>query len=155
MRAEFVLMINHELRTPLTGVVTGAELLATADLTMSSEDRTRLLGDMVTDGKRLQEMIGQMLAVARVENRGLNFELADVAAAEVCREIEAKHPRLRAELGAPAGLDGVYLRTDASTLAQVAGSLADNAFTHGADDVWFTTAEVTPIRADVRSRTTS
>ncbi len=144
VRAEFVLMINHELRTPLTGVVTGAELLASDGDVMSHADRTRLLDDIVTDGHRLKEMIGQMLAVARVENRGLNFDLSDVPAADAYREILARHPKVRAVFDRAAGLDDAHLRTDPSTLAQVASSLADNAFTHGADDVWFTVADSLP-----------
>ena len=135
VRAEFVLMINHELRTPLTGVVTGAELLASEIDEMTHGDRDRLLMDMVTDGRRLQEMIGQMLAVARVENRGLNFDLADISVSDLCTAIERKHARLRR---GPRGenIDGLEVHTDVASLAQVAASLADNAITHGADDVW-------------------
>ena len=73
IRSEFVLMINHELRTPLTSVVTGAELLA--DDGLGDSDRRELVGDMIRDGHRLEGIISQMLTVARVENRGLNYTL--------------------------------------------------------------------------------
>ena len=144
VRAEFVLMINHELRTPLTGVVTGAELLASSLDGMTPEDRDRLLADMVTDGRRLQEMIGQMLTLARIENRGLNFDLTNALASEVCSELETKHPRLRMQHADGIDLSGVVLRTDVATLAQVVGSLADNALTHGAADVWLECRDTLP-----------
>ena len=138
VRAEFVLMINHELRTPLTGVVTGAELLADELAEISQTDRDQLLADMVTDGHRLQEMITQMLVVARIENRGLNFTLSDRRGSEVCSEIERRHPRLQIGHSMSAESDDLIVRTDVNTLAQIIGSLADNAFTHGAADVWLT-----------------
>lgn len=133
VRAEFVLMINHELRTPLTGVVTGAELLASG-VDMADGDRERLLEDMVTDGRRLQEMIAQMLAVARIENRGLNFELSTSGVSEVCERLVAAHPRLE-HASHPPSADEPLVRTDTTVLGQIVGSLADNAMTHGAEQV--------------------
>ena len=65
IRSEFVLMINHELRTPLTSVVTGAELLRANG--MAEKDRQELVEDMVRDGNRLDDLISQMLTVARIE----------------------------------------------------------------------------------------
>jgi signal transduction histidine kinase len=138
IRAEFVLMINHELRTPLTSLVTGAELLTQFGL--PEPDRVQLLSHMVADGKRLQEMIAQMLTVARIENRGLNFTLRDVSLAEVLTDLREKHPRLRIH-GREGGIDPreAWVRTDPMTLSQLVASLADNALSHGAsrvDLVW-------------------
>ena len=135
IRAEFVLMINHELRTPLTSVVTGAELIRSAP-ELSPKDRQQIVEGMVTDGRRLQEMITQMLAVARIENRGLNYTLRDVSVADVCEEIEKKHPEaLRHKAPFHKDSDGPYVRTDPRTLSQLIASLTDNAFTHGATHV--------------------
>ena len=140
IRAEFVLMINHELRTPLTSVVTGAELL-NGDGGLLDHERAQLLAHMVADGKRLQEMISQMLTVARIENRGLNFTLRDVCFSEVLADLAEKHPKLRIlRSGSDAGNAArLWLRTDPTTLSQLVASLADNALTHGAsrvDLVW-------------------
>jgi len=135
IRAEFVLMINHELRTPLTSVVTGAELIRSG-LELSPEELRQIVEDMATDGKRLQEMINQMLTVARIENRGLDYTLREVSVAEVCQEIEKKHPEdLRHDAPAQTDPDGAYVWTDPRTLSQLIASLTDNAFTHGATHV--------------------
>ena len=135
IRAEFVLMINHELRTPLTSVVTGAELIRSAP-ELSHKERQQIVEDMVTDGRRLQEMISQMLAVARIENRGLNYTLREVSVADVCQEIKKKHPKaLRHDALFHMDSDGAYVRTDPRTLSQLIASLTDNAFTHGATHV--------------------
>ena len=131
IRSEFVLMINHELRTPLTSVVTGAELLRSRDL--AEPDKTALLDAMVADGSRLQEIIDQILAVARIENRGLSYELTDVPVAEMTQALCLAQPAARVEIE----LDGVAgtVNTDVGALCLVVGSLVDNAFTHGATSV--------------------
>ena len=135
IRAEFVLMINHQLRTPLTSVVTGAELIRSSP-ELSPKDRQQIVEGMVTDGRRLQEMITQMLAVARIENRGLNYTLREVPVADVCEEIEKKHPKALSHDAPPhMDPDGAYLWTDPRTLSQLIASLTNNAFTHGATHV--------------------
>ena len=133
IRSEFVLMINHELRTPLTTVVTGAELVRHGNLTDS--EREQVLEEIVAHGRRLHEIIDQILAVARIENRGLSYELVEVPLEEVCEVTEAS---LRGIAATPDGLGDrrLWVRTDLSTLALVLSSLADNARTHGASHVW-------------------
>ncbi len=131
IRSEFVLMINHELRTPLTSVVTGAELLASGSLTPS--DANQVVNSIVSDGHRLQDIIDQILAVARIENKGLTYELRATPLAEVCQAVSECHPRTlsgRHEVQEP-----MEVSTDISTLGIVVASLADNAFSHGATEV--------------------
>jgi signal transduction histidine kinase len=132
IRSEFVLMINHELRTPLTSIVTGAELLRSRDL--SDADRAALLESMVADGSRLQEIIDQILAVARIENRGLSYELTELRLSDLYETLASAHPR--AALNGHVDTDNeVWVRTDAGALGLVVTSLVDNAFTHGAKAV--------------------
>ncbi|HEU4894821.1 MAG TPA: HAMP domain-containing sensor histidine kinase [Acidimicrobiia bacterium] len=126
IRSEFVLMINHELRTPLTSVVTGAELMRDGDL--GPDDRRDLIDSMVTHGKRLGEIIDQILAVARIENLGLTYELESVPLETVCAAIDSP-------VAAVADPAEVAVRTDVRTLALVVSSLAENARTHGAENV--------------------
>jgi len=124
IRSDFVLMINHELRTPLTAVVTGAELVRNGDL--DDQERDELLDSMVAHGRRLKEIVDQILAVARIENKGLAYELNSIPLAEVCLATDAT----------PEGEVGpVDVLTDERTLALVLASLADNARTHGASQV--------------------
>lgn len=125
IRSEFVLMINHELRTPLTSVVTGAELVRDGDL--GSAEQREVIDSMVANGKRLNEIIDQILAVARIENRGLSNELVEITLADVCATLGT------AQLAsAPPDL---LVRTDVPTVGLVLSSLADNARTHGASNV--------------------
>jgi signal transduction histidine kinase len=130
IRAEFVLMINHELRTPLTSVVTGADLLRTTE--MSGKERDSLLESMIHDGKRLVEIVDQILAVARIENKGVSSELVDVPFEKLCD--------VHSEVTTPPpsqchGLGGWTVKTDPTALKLVLESLVDNARTHGAESV--------------------
>jgi signal transduction histidine kinase len=138
IRSEFVLMINHELRTPLTAVVTGAEVLLD-DEGLLPQDRHQVLGDMVRDGRRLQELISQMLTVARIENRGLGYRLREVPVREVLRRLEGMRVEAvwdgEGRLPEAAGAHGILLKSDPDPLAQLIVSLTDNAFTHGATQV--------------------
>ena len=126
IRSEFVLMINHELRTPLTSVVTGAELVRSADL--DDNEKASLIDSMVQDGNRLLEIIDQILAVARIENRGLSREMTEHSIEELCALVSASRaPNQQA--------DELRIKTDLSALKLVVGSLVDNARTHGATRV--------------------
>ena len=135
IRAEFVLMINHELRTPLTSVVTGAELLMMSE--PESPDRDEILEALVHDGRRLQTMIDQLLAVARVENRGLSYTPEPVPFSKVCDAVAMSHSRVISSHAPDCHREGEdpMVMTDLQTLRNLCSSLADNAFTHGARNV--------------------
>jgi signal transduction histidine kinase len=127
IRSDFVLMINHELRTPLTTVVTGADLVRNSDLT--DQERAEVLDAMVANGGRLQEIIDQILAVARIENRGLSYDMAKATIDEVC-EVTSSTPRLGDQNDRE-----ILVNTDVKTLGLVVSSLVENSRTHGATDV--------------------
>jgi signal transduction histidine kinase len=130
IRSEFVLMINHELRTPLTGVVTGADLLS-SEGAVTDPTWQAILRDIQMGGHRLSEMIDQILAVARIENGALFFELEPT-------QMETLIGRLL-EVSPDFLVDGTefsqVLRTDATTAVNLIRSLADNAVKHGATTV--------------------
>jgi len=132
IRAEFVLMINHELRTPLTAVVTGADILR-SEPELPAESRQDILDAMVTDGARLEEIIDQMLVVARIENRGLNVEFSAVPGEDICTAIVSTHPDLHHADEHQFEIPAAW--TDPTTLIQLVHSLVDNAITHGAENV--------------------
>lgn len=141
VRSEFVLMINHELRTPLTSVVTGTELLAARWDQLDSEDRQRLLADVVSDGRRLKDLITQMLVVARIENRSLQYQLRPVTGDTLRARLQAMSPRTNlwhTDVRLPS------LLTDVDTLSALLVSLSDNARTHGATVVEISPSEGLP-----------
>lgn len=145
IRSEFVLMINHEFRTPLTGVVTGSRLMAELDLPTEAQS---LLADVVDDGERLEHLMAQMLAVARVENRGLFFEAVATPLESVLTAISTvpSQPEVLFDW-APA--PAVSVMTDNTTIAQLTASLAANALQHGASKVRVSWAPDLPFEPDL------
>jgi signal transduction histidine kinase len=146
IRAEFVLMINHELRTPLTSVLTGAHLLTEPGL--DSVTRDAILTDMLRDGIRLEQMISQILSVARIENRGLTSTAIDIDAATAWLRITSNLAQDTAEELSPELVD-LQVRTDPDTLAQLVASLVDNASQHGASSIVVSASAAPTIRPDI------
>jgi signal transduction histidine kinase len=146
VRSEFVLMINHELRTPLTGVVTGTELLADTWDRLDTHDRKRILTDVVSDGRRLKDLITQMLVVARIENRSLQYELRPVSVEAIRVRLQTMSPKTDLSL---AGDAVPPLLTDLDTLSALLVALSDNAWTHGATSVEITACAELPFEPQV------
>ena len=87
---------------------------------------------MIADGTRLQEMIDQVLAVARIENRGLSYDLTERTPAELLSSLR----RANADITDPTvELENFRILTDTQAVALVVNSLTDNALTHGASHV--------------------
>ncbi len=144
IRTEFVLMINHELRTPLTGVVTGARLLTDSiNLDLDEKD---LIEDVIANGERLEALLGQMLAVARAENRGLTTHPVEQSLSAVMDRLRRAHRLAPTSMTEGLGINPIDVTTDATTLAQLVASLVDNAYTHGAERVEVVVTDTIPNR---------
>ena len=90
IRRELLQNVSHELRTPLASILTGATvLLARKDLSTAVHDG---LAGIVTQSRRLDRLVGDMLDLARIEGHALELRLepTDVGAAA-----EAAAQRLR------------------------------------------------------------
>jgi two-component system, OmpR family, sensor kinase len=62
----FVADASHELRTPLTAIRTNVEFLARVP-SARSEDRVEALRDVLTELRRMESLVGDLLALARLE----------------------------------------------------------------------------------------
>ena len=137
IRSDFVMMINHELRTPLTSLITGTELLR--QNSVSPGERDHVLDDMARDGRRLLGLIANILAVARIENRGLDYRLRPTSVDAVLESVTS----MSAAATVSSDATGAVL-TDPDGLVHLLVSLAENARTHGAHRVAIRVAEAPP-----------
>jgi two-component system, OmpR family, sensor kinase len=62
----FVADASHELRTPLTSIRTNVEFLARVP-SARTEDRVEALRDVLTELRRMETLVGDLLALARLE----------------------------------------------------------------------------------------
>jgi signal transduction histidine kinase len=133
LKDEFLAMVSHELRTPITVVLGMAQTLVGRPEMAATSDGQEILGRVVTQGKRLRDMVEQLLqASAFVANRSPVLRAEEVAAAEVVAEVVADwrmaDPGRRAEVRVPD--EPRPIRGDAEALRMVVSNLVDNAGKH-------------------------
>ena len=70
IRDRFLGVLSHELRTPVTSVYGGTQLLLGRGARLDEETRNELLESVAAEAERLQRMIENLVAMARIERGG-------------------------------------------------------------------------------------
>ncbi len=136
VRRDFVANVSHELRTPLTIVGGYAETIASDD-DLSPEARRQFTGTILSNTRRMQRIVDDLLDLSRIESGGWrpNPEWCTVAdmAADVMQVVKdvaaARGVVVRADI-AP---DAMRIWADPTALRQVTGNLVENAVRHTKD----------------------
>jgi signal transduction histidine kinase len=136
---EFVAGVSHELRTPLAVIRSAAENLA--DGVVHDEDQIRRYGDLMrTEGRRLTDMVEQILEFAGIQSGQRGFALRAVMVEPLLRDIVSSSAALieragvAVEFDVPVDLPGVL--GDEPALRRVFQNLIDNAIKYGAAGKW-------------------
>ncbi|RPI08474.1 MAG: sensor histidine kinase, partial [Zetaproteobacteria bacterium] len=130
-KSEFLSNMSHELRTPLNGILGFSEILLRQAHTLSREKYERFARNIHTSGRRLLELVNQVLDFATMEAGGLSLDrrvLAPASAleavvAEVRPLAEKKSVALRTEIASV--LPNVY--ADPARFRQICFNLLTNA----------------------------
>ncbi len=127
VRRELLQNVSHELRTPLASILTGATvLLGRRDIVRPVRDG---LAGIVTQSRRLDRLVGDMLDLARIEGHALELRLEPTdlgeAAEAAASRLRQTHPSriVRVEIE-PGSLEAV---ADWDRLGQVLDNLLVNA----------------------------
>ncbi|OFW24528.1 MAG: hypothetical protein A3G21_18410 [Acidobacteria bacterium RIFCSPLOWO2_12_FULL_66_21] len=137
-RMEFVAAVSHELRTPLAVIRSAGDNLA--DGVVHDEERIRTYGDLVrNEGRRLTEMVEQILEFAGIESGQRGFALGPVGLAPLLREVAAQSAtllggHLDVEFDLPESLPPVL--GDEPALRRLIQNLVGNAIKYGAGAGW-------------------
>lgn len=131
LRTDFVATIAHELKTPLTAIRTCIGLLMDADAHADEEVQGRLLSRVATSADTMQQLIANLLDLARYRAGGVQLESRWVDALEVARDaaalvapmMEAQQQEVR--FTAPDEPPRVY--ADRRRLVQALGNIFSNA----------------------------
>ena len=124
----FVADASHELRTPLTAIRTNVEFLARVP-GARSEDRVEALRDVLTELRRMESLVGDLLALARLEAAAVRparrtFRL-DHMLADVHRDaLRSAATGVEVGLGP---LPEVWVSGDRDDLRRAVWNLVDNA----------------------------
>ncbi|MET8043277.1 HAMP domain-containing sensor histidine kinase [Micromonospora sp. NPDC005215] len=126
---EFLLSVSHELRTPLTAIRGYAEALA--DGVLGADDTVDTGRTMLTEAQHLDRLIGDLLALARLEAADFPLEPMPVDLTELVVDAEPTWAGRCAAVGVPFRLETpgrpVPAYTDPGRIRQVLDGLLENA----------------------------
>jgi signal transduction histidine kinase len=132
---EFVATVSHELRTPLAVIRSAAENLA--DGVVHDENRIRRYGEVMrSEGRRLTEMVEQILEFAGIQSGQRGFVLRPIAIAPLVHDILSSSSSIIESAGLAVDVDLpdtlVPVLGDEPALRRVFQNLIDNAVKYGA-----------------------
>lgn len=142
LKTQFLANISHDLRTPLTAIITHAEILRDGILGQLSERQLDSVAGIIGGGRRLLEMVGEILTYARGAANQLVLKPAPVEIGDVIEQVRLLNESLvaRKELSFEIRVtsDAPVVLADREKLAHVLGNLLGNAidFTPVGGRVW-------------------
>ncbi|MGH2341614.1 ATP-binding protein [Segnochrobactraceae bacterium EtOH-i3] len=135
MRSDFVANASHELRTPLAALTGFIETLQ-GPARDDAVARTRFLGIMQDQARRMKRLIDDLLSLSRIEMRAHLVPRDRVDLGEVACTAIATLDGLARDLGVAVEVeiapDPVVVIGDRDELVQVAQNLVENALKYGA-----------------------
>jgi two-component system, OmpR family, sensor histidine kinase KdpD len=132
VRNTLLASISHDFRTPLSSILGSATSLLDYGEKLDPAARADLLSNIKTEAEDLDDMVRNLLAITRIEERALELRLDWVDLREVAdRTVSAARRR-----GAPQHFetrlppDLPLVRTDAALVEQTLGNVINNAVAH-------------------------
>lgn len=130
MKDEFVSTVSHELRTPLTSIRAFSEILRSSP-DLPKHERQEFLEIVVKETERLTRLINQMLDLAKIEARHLEWHMEDVDLRQIIEDAVAAVSQLfnerKIELKAQLPPVAAMVNADRDRIMQVVINLLSNA----------------------------
>ncbi|NUQ20759.1 MAG: HAMP domain-containing histidine kinase [Gemmatimonadaceae bacterium] len=142
LKTQFLANISHDLRTPLTAIITHAEILREGILGELSTRQHESIAGIISGGRRLLEMVGEILTYARGAANQLEIAPTEVAVGDVIEQVRRLNESLVARkelcLEIRVASDVPRVIADREKLAHILGNLLGNAidFTPAGGRVW-------------------
>jgi PAS domain S-box-containing protein len=87
LKSEFLANMSHELRTPLNGIIGFSELMYNEEIGPVSAEHKEFLGDILTSGRHLLQLINDILDLSKVEAGKLEFRPEELDLAKTIQEV--------------------------------------------------------------------
>jgi PAS domain S-box-containing protein len=129
MRDRFLGVLSHELRTPVTSIYGGTQLLLGRGSRLDAETRDELLVSVAAEAERLQRMIENLVAMARIERGGEFGGVRPVLLDRIIKQLVEREKVLWPEVTIQMGASGPVqmVAADEEYLAQIMRNLLSNA----------------------------
>jgi signal transduction histidine kinase len=92
-RRQLLADVSHELMTPLTAMRGYIETLTMAELQLDPPTRQRYMGIVTEETHRLEQIIGDLLDLARLEGGGMTLRREHVDLASIFNRVAGRHER--------------------------------------------------------------
>ncbi|HMG56020.1 MAG TPA: ATP-binding protein, partial [Kofleriaceae bacterium] len=131
LKSEFLANMSHELRTPLNAIIGFAELVFYGQVAPDSPEHHEFLGDILTSGRHLLQLINDILDLATIEAGKLELRPEPVAVASTIGEVAgvlrtlSLRKRIRVQVEADCSIEVV--RIDPTRFKQVLYNYLSNA----------------------------
>ncbi|MGC4094071.1 MAG: response regulator [Polyangiaceae bacterium] len=131
LKSEFLANMSHELRTPLNSIIGFAQLLFDGEVEKDSPQYREFMGDILSSGRHLLQLINDVLDLAKVEAGKMDFRPESVDVGKLVGEVSAvlrsiaASKRIRLDASVEEALGTVTL--DPARLKQVLYNFASNA----------------------------
>lgn len=132
IRVDFVANASHELRTPLASILGFIETLE--DAADDPETRTRFLGVMGNEARRMQRLIDDLMSLSRIEAEKYRAPDDSVDLPELVEEVQAELAALAPDRAADIVIDSdaiAPVRGDRVQLSQLLHNIVGNAMKYG------------------------
>jgi PAS domain S-box-containing protein len=129
IRDRFLGVLSHELRTPVTSIYGGTQLLLGRGARLDPETRNELLESVAAEAERLQRMIENLVAMARIERGGEFGGTRPVLLDRIIKQLVERERPLWPEVTLSIASTGPVqmVAADEEYLAQVMRNLLSNA----------------------------
>ena len=142
LKTQFLANISHDLRTPLTAIITHAEIMRDGILGDLSERQHESISGIITGGRQLLDMVGEILTYARGAANQLSLTRSefgiDAVVDQVARVSEPLAAKKELELSVEIEPALPTLYADREKVTHVLSNLVSNAidFTPAGGRVW-------------------
>ena len=131
IKSEFLANVSHEFRTPLNSILGFAEILREKSDVLKEEKGKRYADNIATSGKRLLNMINDLLDLAKTESGKMRLHIGDAEVVDICRAAVAsfstvtKNKRIKVRVRVAEDIPGLI--TDAGKVQQIVDNFLSNA----------------------------
>jgi signal transduction histidine kinase len=131
MKSEFIANMSHELRTPLNAIIGFSELLGEEVVGELNERHIKYIGNIETAGKRLLEIINDILDISKIGAGKMILECEEISITETMAQVRKLILPLAAKKGTDLSMEHISGNTqiyaDRQKFTQIMYNLLSNA----------------------------